>query len=601
MDWEPGAELKYQSLAYRAPEVHFGCRDFNAKIDSWSLGLVFLACTGHGLWENLAGGHPQDEAQVVYLLVGWLGPPPAVYDSSPRRALFPLAHAGQGAGGGAEFLVAPARLLGVLGSDLVVKFLQWDARSRWRVAAATAHPFFHPNLFQPTGGLRMLKAPAPEDSGKDVVPGSAEPPRPKTTLTPPTRAARGARRSASREAGNSAPKRPQGKAGKARASKAGRSKAASRPRAGKHINAAVRPRAGKRSQGAVRSKVVAPRRPPATTASGSRREFARPELPHKACARVPIEPCTLEPREWQEPAGGYGRLVPDLCPTEGLTVQALFGGMRHSWVVRAGVFAAEVVEYVRNDPCLMPGTPEWAALGVAFLPKGEPPRKPKAGAKKARARAQTKTEQGYKWSMGAKAPEGSSSNMCGLVLKPFPARRVLALRTAFLEANAAAFEAVVAHAKAQAQREAEPDWNQNWTDFRDLPWRRWMLSCLELQLARQGGSPRKEKFVNEPRHNDGCMSILHAALTLYGRRDVRFEQGGGEPDIFLHNLPGSFYLGNVTGATHQVHHCATPPHEYLMVDGEALSVNVQFRTSLFAHAKARLRDTTGSPTARPFE
>jgi len=104
-----------------------------------------------------------------------------------------------------------------------------------------------------------------------------------------------------------------------------------------------------------------------------------------------------------------------------------------------------------------------------------------------------------------------------------------------------------------------------------------MLSCLDLQLARQAGDPRKEKFVKEPRHNDGCMSI------------------------FLHNVPGSFHLGNGPGATHQGHHCATPPHEYLMVDGEALSVNVQFRTSLVAHAKARLRDTTGSPKARPFE
>jgi len=63
------------------------------------------------------------------------------------------------------------------------------------------------------------------------------------------------------------------------------------------------------------------------------------------------------------------------------------------------------------------------------------------------------------------------------ILKPFPARRVVALRTAFLEANAAAFEAVVAHAKAQAQREAEPDWNQHWTDLS-----RPSLAALDAQL-----------------------------------------------------------------------------------------------------------------------
>ena len=87
-------------------------------------------------------------------------------------------------------------------------------------------------------------------------------------------------------------------------------------------------------------------------------------------------------------------------------------------------------------------------------------------------------------------------------------------------------------------------------------------------------------------------------LTLFGRRKVRFVQGDGIPDVTVSNVPGIVYMGQVTGAHHQVHHEAASSGEQLSLPGLGdCSVTIMFRCALFAHNRARLRGTTPSPVA----
>jgi len=153
-------------------------------------------------------------------------------------------------------------------------------------------------------------------------------------------------------------------------------------------------------------------------------------------------------------------------------------------------------------------------------------------------------------------------------------------------------QAAVAAATARAKREEEPSWstNANWQAFVQKAWQSWVLTCGELQVARVAVAD-----LNEPLHNDGSMSVLHMSLTLWGRRDVRNMQDAARPEVFAHCVPGTCYVGNMTGPTHQVHHSLAPAHELLQVDGQPCSMTVQFRTALFPHYQSRKRDSTASP------
>ena len=43
-----------------------------------------------------------------------------------------------------------------------------------------------------------------------------------------------------------------------------------------------------------------------------------------------------------------------------------FQGQRHPWNILAGSLAVEVLEWLRADEALVPGSPEFAALAISF-------------------------------------------------------------------------------------------------------------------------------------------------------------------------------------------------------------------------------------------
>lgn len=259
-----------------------------------------------------------------------------------------------------------------------------------------------------------------------------------------------------------------------------------------------------------------------------------------------------------------------------------YQGARHTWNICEGTLAVEVLEWLRADPALVPGSAAFMALGVDFQAQ----------------RADAKSEMNRKFIMAGAFEGCGSGNMCGLSLsKLMPLPRLQAWRAALLAVNERAFEALEASAKAAVQRLSPEDRGTNGEHFLQLSFHQWFAACGELVFVNPGNV--EEGFWAEPEHQDGGGSVMHMGITLYGRRGLVCCQGPGLPDVSIPNAPGTVYLGQLTGPRHQVTHEAALPCELLEVPGLGpCGVNVMMRTALFPFNRARLRNTTPSPA--PF-
>ena len=259
---------------------------------------------------------------------------------------------------------------------------------------------------------------------------------------------------------------------------------------------------------------------------------------------------------------------------------ACFQGSRHPWNIHVGTAATEVVEWLRADPALQVGTPAFQALAVDFAAK----------------RKNAKSEENRKFILaGALTPTCGTASMCSLSLaQPLALRRVRAWRLAFGAVNASALEAVVASARAAVRRLGENEQGKNGQVFLQQELAAWFASCGELVFVSPGSADAG--FWAEPEHQDGGASVLHLGLTLFGRRTLVCRQGAGLPDVVVPNMPGTVYLGQLTGPHHQVTHEASAPEELLDVPGLGpCGVNIMMRTALFGFDRARLRNTSPSP------
>jgi len=256
-----------------------------------------------------------------------------------------------------------------------------------------------------------------------------------------------------------------------------------------------------------------------------------------------------------------------------------FQGSRHPWNIVVGSMAPEVLEWVRGDPALQPGSPEFVALGVDFLAR----------------RKNAKSEEGRKFILAGAFGQCGSSALCGLSLaEEMPVPRLVAWRRALLQCNATAFAALDASARDAVLRLPEENRGKNGQQFLDLGFGQWFASCGELVFADPGSEERG--LWAEPRHQDGGASVLHLGVTLYGRRVLTCSQGFDLPDVRILNAPGTVYLGSLTGPTHQVTHQEAAEVDMLDVPGLGrCSVTLMARTSLFAYDRARLRGSTPSP------
>ena len=259
-----------------------------------------------------------------------------------------------------------------------------------------------------------------------------------------------------------------------------------------------------------------------------------------------------------------------------------FQGRRHPWNICAGTLAVEVLEWLRADDSLRPGSPQFEALAVDFFA----------------ARRDAKSEEGRKFILaGAVDKTCGSGKMCGLSLAHvLPLSRLRAWRAAFMAINAEALARVQALARDGVRRLSPADRGRNGDDFLEMDLSEWFASCGELAIAKPGS--QEDGFWAEPEHKDGGASVLHLGLTLYGRRALACRRDLGLPDVIVPNAPGTVYLGQLTGPVHQVSHQEAHESELLEVPGHGrVAVSIMLRTALFPFGRARLRNTTPSPRA----
>ena len=99
------------------------------------------------------------------------------------------------------------------------------------------------------------------------------------------------------------------------------------------------------------------------------------------------------------------------------------------------------------------------------------------------------------------------------------------------------------------------------------------------------------------KHVDGGCSLLHAALGLFGCRDVELEFPGKAEKKTLHQRPGDFYVGNLCAIAHEVQHdgsnkdCFSRHSE----NYTEVKVAIMFRTDVFRQARARRKNATPGP------
>ena len=273
-----------------------------------------------------------------------------------------------------------------------------------------------------------------------------------------------------------------------------------------------------------------------------------------------------------------GGLLPDGCKASAGT----FTGARHEWNVLTGVVSPDVLGWLRSDKAFVPGSPEHEALRIDFGDISD--------------RDDAKSEEERKYILAGALGNCSSQAMCALSLKkPLPSGRVQAWFKAFKNVNEKAIGALADAAVAATSGLSADDRGENGNHFLTTPAEQWFLTCGEIAVTSLGDSPTG--LWAEPKHQDGAASVLHLGLTLFGRRDVVFDQLEGSPSITVSNIPGSVYMGGVTGAKHQVlHKEPANPNDRLVIPGLGpCSVTIMFRTALFPHTRSRLRNATPHP------
>ena len=129
------------------------------------------------------------------------------------------------------------------------------------------------------------------------------------------------------------------------------------------------------------------------------------------------------------------------------------------------------------------------------------------------------------------------------------------------------------------------------------------FAYASIQLMQPG--PRNDGW-----HTDGGCSLLHASVTLYGTRSVEVRVEGKE-QVTLDQVPGSFYVGNLSALEHNVRHheeckCTFDGAAGTAQDGAAgtaqasegdqrLQIAVMIRSDVFRECRARKINATPGP------
>ena len=273
------------------------------------------------------------------------------------------------------------------------------------------------------------------------------------------------------------------------------------------------------------------------------------------------------------PSSGFAPRAPAASANAGR-----FSGVRHQWNVKVGVLAPEILQWLREDPALTPGTPEFEALNIPMM--------------HGKSSKRTKTEQDRKRIIAGKLGDCTRSSMCGLDLhKDLPVPRICAWKAALEDANAELISEADRVAKAAVQR-CEKLGN-NGKHFADTEWRNYWATCGELTFTKAQNSDGT--FWKEDQHLDGAQSVIHIGLALFGNRLLEMEDADGNTQT-LYNCPGTVYYGQLTGCKHMVRHVKAMNAD-LLQDGSknGWSSTVMMRSAVFPHDWAYVRNATPAP------
>ena len=305
---------------------------------------------------------------------------------------------------------------------------------------------------------------------------------------------------------------------------------------------------------------------------------------------------------------GYGRILDKLfTPDVVLNVKPLFTpdmvtgqnvvpgpaqtrspGKRHDFCIRHRVLSSDIANWAQGDEAFQPGT-EANALIVLLATADNEDALP-VRHRKRRAIIPRKVR------IGGHLGKSSGTAMINLgTTQPCPVSRVLDIMRAFKDVNSAWLRSTEHKAKTATRRLGKLRRGKNGDAFLKQTIDEWFLSACELTFTDAFDEQTMTYFV-EDHHNDGCMSVFHGGLTLGGRREMRCDVPG-HGRMVVHNEPGTFYFGNLSGPPHQVFHKPCTEQELLYVPGLGYkSVTIMMRTGLYAHDRSR---GTEHPTASP--
>ena len=177
--------------------------------------------------------------------------------------------------------------------------------------------------------------------------------------------------------------------------------------------------------------------------------------------------------------------------------------------------------------------------------------------------------------------------------KPSPARRVAAFVRAFCLANRRWLDKLTEKIRSRLAQFPPSILQENGRQFMERPLAEDAWSYAVIQVMKPGKR-------DDPAHFDGAASLLHAGLTVWGRRGLEIrplptDQWGNFPQE-----PGSFYVCNLCAGWHKVAHLPTEGagplfHATPAATNEGVHVTVMLRSNVFPSARARTSFGKASP------
>ena len=177
--------------------------------------------------------------------------------------------------------------------------------------------------------------------------------------------------------------------------------------------------------------------------------------------------------------------------------------------------------------------------------------------------------------------------------KPSPARRVAAFVRAFCLANRRWLDKLTEKIRSRLAQFPPSILQENGRQFMERPLAEDAWAYAVIQVMKPGKRDDRAHF-------DGAASLLHAGLTVWGRRGLEIRPLPTDQWQNFPQEPGSFYVGNLCAGWHKVAHLPTEGagplfHATPAATNEGVHVTVMLRSNVFPSARARTSFGKTSP------